>query len=447
MFSKDLRPRLVGMTIALFLSILFPNSLVACRGEDRSSLQSLARRVLAEEAAESHSAITALREAGSEGLAALFTVYGETIEQQKLNSLRGLSASADARWQALRTALDTVGQQRDCHASHLYWFTDLEQAKAASHTSGKPILSLRLLGKLNEELSCANSRFFRTTLYANAKVSQYLRDHFVLHWKSVRPVPRLTIDFGDGRRIERTITGNSIHYVLDEAGKPIDALPGLYGPEAFLEGLARAEQAAQKASLMGGAARASFLREYHRNRLTDLTRKWESDLSKVALALLMKSDAEKFNKLGAVTRQALDQAAADRARFEQLTDDGAWVKIAALRAESARLDTESIALIRSKYPTALAAGRVAISKTAVENPLLRAVGNLERSIALDTIRNEYLLHGRIHEWFFSENSPEEVEALNAKVYAELFLTPDSDPWLGLAPRDTYSALENDGLAR
>jgi hypothetical protein len=151
----------------------------------------------------------------------------------------------DSKWQALRTALDAVAQQRDCHASRLYWFTDLEQAKAASHASGKPILSLRLLGKLNEELSCANSRFFRTTLYANAKVSQYLRDHFILHWKSVRPAPHLTIDFGDGRKIERTITGNSIHYVLDEAGKLDRCLPGLYAG-SLSEGLARAEQAAQK---------------------------------------------------------------------------------------------------------------------------------------------------------------------------------------------------------
>ena len=73
-------------------------------------------------------------------------------------------------------ALDAVGQQRDCYASQLYWFTDLEQAKAAAKASGKPILSLRLLGRLDEEFSCANSRFFRTALYANGEVSKVLRD-------------------------------------------------------------------------------------------------------------------------------------------------------------------------------------------------------------------------------------------------------------------------------
>src|SRR5204863_3294298 len=119
-------------------------------------------------------------------------------------------------------SIDAIAAQRDASASKLFWYTDFAEAKRVAKDSGKPILSLRLLGHLDEELSCANSRFFRTTLYANAEVSDYLRDHFVLHWKSVRPVPRITIDFGDGRKVERTITGNSIHYVLDADGRILD---------------------------------------------------------------------------------------------------------------------------------------------------------------------------------------------------------------------------------
>src|SRR5690606_2917456 len=111
----------------------------------------------------------------------------------------------------------------------------LEAAKAAASATGKPILSLRLLGKLTDEYSCANSRFFRTILYANESVSKQLRENYVLHWESVRPVPKVTIDFGDGRTLERTLTGNSIHYVLDAQGRVIDGIPGLYGPGAFIE--------------------------------------------------------------------------------------------------------------------------------------------------------------------------------------------------------------------
>ena len=99
---------------------------------------------------------------------------------------------------------------------------------------------MRLLGRLDQELSCANSRFFKQLLYPNPQINELLRDQFVLHWQSVRPVPIVTIDFGDGRRIRKTLTGNSVHLVLDPDGRPVDALPGLFSPGVFLALLTRA---------------------------------------------------------------------------------------------------------------------------------------------------------------------------------------------------------------
>ena len=37
--------------------------------------------------------------------------------------------------------------------------------------------------------------------------------------------------------------------------------------------------------------------------------------------------------------------------------------------------------------------------------------------------------------------------LMKKVYAELFMTPRSDPWLGLMMSDTYTAIENAGVVK
>ena len=39
----------------------------------------------------------------------------------------------------------------------------------------------------------------------------------------------------------------------------------------------------------------------------------------------------------------------------------------------------------------------------------------------------------------------DVAKLNEKIYAELFVTPRSDPWLGLVQPDVYTALENGGV--
>lgn len=124
----------------------------------------------------------------------------------------------------------------------LPWFTELDAALARARHTNKPILSLRLLGRLTDELSCANSRFFRKLLYPDPRIDRALREHFVLHWESVRPVPRVTIDFGNGVRVERTLTGNSAHLVLDARGRPVDVLPGLFDRNTFVALLEQARR-------------------------------------------------------------------------------------------------------------------------------------------------------------------------------------------------------------
>jgi len=122
----------------------------------------------------------------------------------------------------------------------LPWFTDLPTAITEARRTARPILSLRLLGNLPDELTCANSRFFKRVLYAEPRIHQLLRHDFVLHWQSVRPVPLVTLDFGNGRRITKTLTGNSAHLVLDPHGRLVDALPGLFDPDTFIALLAQA---------------------------------------------------------------------------------------------------------------------------------------------------------------------------------------------------------------
>src|SRR5258706_7852619 len=209
--------------------------------------------------------ITAMRNAGPGGLFDLMSDNADTI-----NRMRAGIISLDAEPAAsLRSAIDRVARQRDSHASGLYWYTDIEAAKAVAANTGRHILSLRLLGNLDEHYSCANSRFFRTVLYANPEVSRHLRIHYVLHWKSERPAPLVTIDMGDGLRIKRTITGNSIHYVLDADGTVLDALPGLYGPTSFLAALRRSESTSSRD--------AEALRSWHGRQADGLCRQWLAD--------------------------------------------------------------------------------------------------------------------------------------------------------------------------
>src|SRR5687767_1292808 len=161
---------------------------------------------------------------------------------QKFRSMgpEGLIAYLQAHGSAASAAFDAVCAQKDAHTTHLYWFTELDKAIAEAQRTKRPILSLRLLGRLDEELSCANSRFFRKSLYIDPSINRALREKFVLHWQSVRAVPKVTIDFGNGKTLVKTLTGNSTHLVLDWFGRPVDALPGLFSPEVFGQLLTRA---------------------------------------------------------------------------------------------------------------------------------------------------------------------------------------------------------------
>ncbi len=81
------------------------------------------------------------------------------------------------------------------------------------------------------------------------------------------------------------------------------------------------------------------------------------------------------------------------------------------------------------------------------DPVSRLVEAFEKAIAVDTIRNEYVLHNKLHRWFADGSALTDVDSLNERVYAELFLTPKSDPWIGLVPPDTYTGLTNGGLVQ
>jgi hypothetical protein len=261
-------------------------------------------------------------------------------------------------------------------------------------------------------------------------------------------VPVVTIDFGDGRILRRTVTGNSIHYVLDAEGRVVDALPGLYGPAAFLRGLGEAASLANTVKDLADSDRESSLRQYHEEHARSIAQRLHADLKTLGI----------------------DTPSTATTTFDDVT----WGRIADLHCGDASLDQASIEMIRRQQeelhrpfavqpvamgfalnngvprPAALArpaefAGQIAISKGIVEDPILRLVRTFESSIALDTVRNEYLLHRTIHEWLAAGDVPP-VDQLNARVYADLFLTPDGDPWLGLAPTDAYTALDRGGVA-
>ncbi|MEM9419111.1 MAG: hypothetical protein AAGA25_08710 [Planctomycetota bacterium] len=354
-----------------------------------------------------------------------------------------------------RQKIDRLAGQRDAWASGLFWHRDLDAALAEAEASGRPILSLRLLGRLDDDLSCANSRFFRTALYANQIIADYLRDHYVLHWESVRPVPVMTIEFGDGRTLRRTITGNSFHYVLDPQGRMVDVLPGLYNAVVFKRLLERAET----------FARGSDNTESHtdfRQRLIEFHASASQQMS-ITESMLLAATPVVLSDSAVWVEQPANAVAADRLTIGKSTvemvpltafqgvaardlpdGDPAWDALAAGYRKSSSLDETSRDLFFEKESSAAQANEITFAKSRAEDPAFAALRQFEGSLARDTALNEHRLHRRFHEYVIQDGKTDDLDALTRYVYAELFLAPIDDPWYGLNPPDAYSALDGRG---
>ena len=368
-------------------------------------------------------AVASLRALGQPGLDQLVKLRRELSSVPPL--FFGPQTPAVKAWEAAWEALlDNVARQRYASASGLYWYTDFEAAKAEARLQKKPILSLRLLGALDSDFSCANSRFFRTILYPDPAIAQALHDGWILHWESVREVPKITIDFGDGRVLRRTITGNSLHYAMTADGEVTEIMPGMVGPTTFLTWLTAARELTHEVAALPPATRIARIAAHLANDYDVRLTAWRAALRQVGI----RSRRDYGSLVAATDAKALDQ-------------------LAALKGP-VTVSAEATRLIGALMPgwsarSAELAMPLAVTKSRTEVGLLRQVSPVEGTLAKDEVQNELVLKTHIAQLMLDNPerlSGDRVVELTQVIYAAAFLTPLDDPWLGLAPEDIFTGL-------
>jgi hypothetical protein len=349
------------------------------------------------------------------------------------------------------TLVDRVAGQRYATVSRLFWYTDIEAARAASRASGKPILSLRMLGRLDEDQSCANSRFFRVVLYGNKELSAWLKDTFVLHWSSERPVPKLTIDYGDGRFVETTVAGNAAHYVLDADGRVIDILPGLVTPKAFRAELEPAiDLAAAVAAAKDEDARDRLIIGHHETRLAAIEREWSAIVPAELRPASTLANAERLTMSKALVELPV-VAAAKLGPTDLPTASPMWSQIGASllakrgleRTPADVLDSQSTALVDALHPIDWSSSKPLDmdGRTALQ-------AAFATTIVADTGINLTRLRMQIHRELLGRargKTGRAFDSVNEWLYRDVFLTPADDRWLGLATPNTFTGLPRDGI--
>jgi len=74
-------------------------------------------------------------------------------------------------------------------------------------------------------------------LFSNPTIAKLMNEKFVPHWVNVRDVPKVTIDFGKGRVLERTLNGNIATYICLPDGRTLDVITGLNDEATYLRRL------------------------------------------------------------------------------------------------------------------------------------------------------------------------------------------------------------------
>jgi hypothetical protein len=102
-------------------------------------------------------------------------------------------------------------------------------------------------------------------LFSSTEIAQFINNAFEPAWESVRPVPIVTIDFGNGTKVTRTLNGNIATYVCDAEGKVLDVMAGIYEPATFQERLDQFRLLAQYVAFRGRgrAAPNDLFQNYH----------------------------------------------------------------------------------------------------------------------------------------------------------------------------------------
>jgi hypothetical protein len=235
----------------------------------------------------------------------------------------------------------------------------------------------------------------------------------------------------------------------------VDALPGLYGAKSFLEALKQSEVIA-RASGVRGEGRDDLVKRWHDQALEQSLGRYRADLVKVGITQVAfalptvpgLSIADVWPNARVAVPMAMPKMMVEAPMVKQLVPDGGaslspdptpWERIASAR--KVKLDASSRALVLSKNPLDVTSARAPRLSDALADQL---IARLENSIAMDTARNEYALHAVIHRWL-SENPAVAMKDFNREVYTRLFLTPATDPWLGLVPALTWTGLPNDGI--
>ena len=258
-------------------------------------------------------------------------------------------------------------------------------------------------------------------LLSDPKTAAFIAENFVPAWESVRPVPKVTIDFGEGRTLERTLTGNTILSVCLPDGRVVDALPGVYTPAAFLQQMRETLQLVKSLEGLAPAAADEAILAWHRQRVSTAI---QQETRRITLSkAIVESPLLKALEVRALGGVEVLPSGAPEPTEQPVNGARPRVDPKVLLARlSRRLDDVS------KRPATVTQLRAAAGETAAPSP--EELGR--KAVELDSKTNVALVRPAVHLLFATYQRAPDARACRDDVFNKLLHIPLDDPYMGLA---------------
>jgi hypothetical protein len=257
-------------------------------------------------------------------------------------------------------------------------------------------------------------------LLSNPEVAGFIRENLIASWEMVRQVPKVTIDFRDGNRLERTLKGNTVLFLCAPDGTILDAWPGVAMPDQFLaqlqESLAEAGRRGIDPSAPVTGDSADRLKDWHRDR-------WEASMASSHLTNALRISTSK----AAIEGPLLSALGTNRLNRPPVDPVPAAARERTRLRDSFQRYTSMLA-DASDFPTDGKALRVAEDAS---GGALSAEEAGARILERDAM--EYHTRVRPAVWLWLAGAEGKVTPADARdhIFERVLLVPIKDPFLGL----------------
>jgi hypothetical protein len=246
-------------------------------------------------------------------------------------------------------------------------------------------------------------------LFSKDRVADYVNANFEPAWESVRPVPLVRIDFGNGNVLTRTLHGNILTSVCTADGLVLDALPGIYAEDTYLDRLDQLRLLARYAQAVLGDARVARVQTYHRTQADLLAR--DQTPARFVQA----------KRIAPITKMAIE-----------------WPM------EVVLVSANVAATMASEWPNHAVAPAPAAEPPARNPPAAKEEVTGWRELAEDTRLNESTRRRQIHE-LLADAGLVRPEKVMRPIYKDVLQADLDDPYLGLGKTlfETYPFARED----